>query len=293
MPTSSGRRGRSRASRRWTRPAIRATRRTPTASRCSGRSTGWPVVRRAIRRARSTTVTACGPRKPWATRSSASSTASRTTRSATPAQSWRRIDDEWLGGVGRLALQLDRGVNNTSLALAFELPGGRTLIFPGDAQIGNWLSWDEVTFEDEAGSKLPTTAKQLLNRAVFYKVGHHGSHNATRKAGGLEEMTGGDLVAMIPTDEKFALTQSPPHGWKMPFSDLYDALKKFTHHRVLRADRGEDELSTEAEETDATATAWAAFAGRVTFAKKLLERDAEAEKKAPDQPLYVEYKIPE
>ena len=206
---------------------------------------------------------------------------------------WRRIDDEWLGGVGRLALQLDSGVNNTSLALAFELPGGRTLIFPGDAQIGNWLSWDGVTFTDEAGNKLPATAKQLLNRAVLYKVGHHGSHNATRKAGGLEEMTGSELVAMIPTDEKFALTQSPPHGWKMPFTDLNDALKKYTHHRVLRADRGEDELSNEGKETDATAAVWTAFAGRVTFAKKLLERDPEAEKTAPDQPLYVEYRIPE
>jgi hypothetical protein len=205
---------------------------------------------------------------------------------------WRRIDDEWLGGVGKLALQLDTGVNNTSLALAFELPGGRTLIFPGDAQIGNWLSWDDVKFKDETGHDLPVTAKQLLNRAVFYKVGHHGSHNATRKVGGLEEMTGGELVAMIPTDEAFALTQSPPHGWKMPYKDLNDALKTFTNHRILRADRDKDALAAEGEETDAPAATWAAFTGRVTFATKKLERDPNKEKDAPDQPLYVEYSIP-
>ena len=227
------------------------------------------------------------------THSSASSTASRTTRSATPARSGGGSTTTGSAAIGRLALQLDRGVNNTSLALAFELPGGRTLIFPGDAQIGNWLSWDDVSFKDEAGNTLPTTSKQLLNRAVFYKVGHHGSHNATRKAGGLEEMTSGELVAMIPTDEQFALKQSPPHGWKMPFSDLMTRCKKFTSHRVLRADRGKDDLKSQAEDSDATEAAWSAFAGRVTFATKLLERDPDSEKDAPDQPLYVEYSIPE
>ena len=35
-------------------------------------------------------------------------------------QSWRRIDADWLGIAADLAMQLDRGVNNTSLVLAFE-----------------------------------------------------------------------------------------------------------------------------------------------------------------------------
>ena len=34
---------------------------------------------------------------------------------------WRRIEDDWLGAAGSLALQLDSDTNNTSLALAFEL----------------------------------------------------------------------------------------------------------------------------------------------------------------------------
>jgi len=178
-------------------------------------------------------------------------------------------------------------VNNTSLALAFELPDGRTLIFPGDAQIGNWLSWDNLKFKTPAGE--PVTAKDLLHRAVFYKVGHHGSHNATRKVGGLEEMTGGELVAMIPTDEKFALKQSPPHGWKMPFTKLYAALKTHTRFRILRADRGEEELAP--PDGDVSSALWDSFTGRVTFSGDKLERDA-SEKGAKDQPLYVEYTIP-
>ena len=47
-------------------------------------------------------------------------------------------------GAGRLALQLDSDTNNTSLVLAIELiASGRVLLFPGDAQVGNWLSWHE------------------------------------------------------------------------------------------------------------------------------------------------------
>ena len=47
-------------------------------------------------------------------------------------QSWRRIDADWLGIAADLAMQLDRGVNNTSLVLAFEfIDTGRVVLFPG------------------------------------------------------------------------------------------------------------------------------------------------------------------
>ncbi|CAN5853006.1 hypothetical protein BH23PLA1_BH23PLA1_13500 [soil metagenome] len=203
---------------------------------------------------------------------------------------WRRIDDEWLGGIGHLALQLDTGVNNTSLALAFELPDGRTLIFPGDAQVGNWLSWAEVTFKDGTGRELFVTVQQLLNRAVLYKVGHHGSHNATLKPGGLEEMTSAELVAMIPTDEAFAKTKRPPaDGWKMPSFELYEALTTFTHHRILRADQGATDLDAEVG-NDAASPRWKEFRGRVTFAEETFTADPKD--LGPPKPLYVEYTIP-
>ncbi len=211
---------------------------------------------------------------------------------ADPVAEWRRIDYEWLvGGLSRLALQLDVGVNNTSLALAFELPDGRTLIFPGDAQIGNWLSWGTLTFKVKGpgGRDTDVTSKDLLNRAVFYKVGHHGSHNATMKVGGLEEMTSGDLVAMIPTDQAYASTKRPPKtGWEMPAHGVNEALQGFTNGRIIRADHASaDQLDDEVDETARASRSWTDFLARVRFDGKF---PAEAQK--AESPLYVEYTIP-
>lgn len=112
----------------------------------------------------------------------------------------RRIDSDWLNSAADLALQIDSYTNNTSLVLAFELPDTReVLLFVGDAQIGSWQSWFEVKFADAE-----LTVGDLLSRTIFYKVGHHGSHNATLKLGGLESMTSSKLVAAIPVDEQFA-----------------------------------------------------------------------------------------
>ena len=224
-------------------------------------------------------------------RSFASTTASRAIPGR-PGRRWRRIDHEWLvGGLSRLALQLDVGVNNTSLALAFELPDGRTLIFPGDAQIGNWLSWGTLKFKvkDRADRDVEVTSKDLLNRAVFYKVGHHGSHNATMKAGGLEEMTSGDLVAMIPTDQEFASTKRPPKtGWEMPANGVHEALLGFTNGRIIRADHGStDQLDEEVDETARTSRSWKEFRSRVRF-----DGEFPPEAKKAGKPLYVEYTIP-
>jgi hypothetical protein len=208
---------------------------------------------------------------------------------ADPVGEWRRIDFEWLvGGLSRLALQLDVGVNNTSLALAFELPDGRTLIFPGDAQIGNWLSWRTLTFKvkDKAGRDVEVTSKDLLNRAVFYKVGHHGSHNATMKVGGLEEMTSGDLVAMIPTDQDYARTKRPPEtGWEMPAHGVYEALRGFTNGRIIRADHASaDQLAQEVDTTVQGSRSWQEFLARIKFDGKF-----PVDAQRADGPLFVEY----
>jgi beta-lactamase superfamily II metal-dependent hydrolase len=68
---------------------------------------------------------------------------------------------------------LDDQMNNTSLILLFEV-GGKKLLFPGDAQIENW-SWAL----EGAPDKMRT--RKLLAGVDFYKVGHHGSRNATPK----------------------------------------------------------------------------------------------------------------
>lgn len=116
---------------------------------------------------------------------------------------YRTIDHTWLDAAGQFALQLDGAINNTSLVLAIEIAdSGKVLLFPGDAQVGSWLSWHEHKWDvpnDPSGKTVDVT--DLLKRTVLYKVSHHGSHNATIKDKGLELMTSPDLVAMIPEKE--------------------------------------------------------------------------------------------
>jgi hypothetical protein len=147
-------------------------------------------------------------------------------------QQYRRIDGDWLGAAGSVALKLDSDTNNTSLVLAFELPGGDVLLFAADAQVGNWLSWHDQPYPAD-GRKV--TAGEILSRTVLYKVGHHGSHNATLRENGLETMNHPRLAAMIPIVEEVARKQGRS-GWQMPFPDLKEELLVRTSGRVLRGD---------------------------------------------------------
>jgi hypothetical protein len=147
------------------------------------------------------------------------------------AGNWRRVDNDWLASSVDLALQLDGRTNNSSLVLAFELiDSGRVLLFAADAQIGNWLSWSAVTFEEPG--KAPVKADDLVRRTVFYKVGHHGSRNATRAAA-LEMMDRSNLVAFSPTDESLAGRV----GWKdFPAPKTTARLHQLTSGRFIQSD---------------------------------------------------------
>ena len=95
-----------------------------------------------------------------------------------------------------MALKLDSDTNNTSLALAIELvPSGKVLLFPGDAQAGNWNSWHKLKWPRKDDPDHPVTVADLMSRTVLYKVGHHASHNATLRDKGLELMVDPDLVS--------------------------------------------------------------------------------------------------
>lgn len=162
-----------------------------------------------------------------------------------PAQGWRQIEKDWLKAFGQLALDLDSDTNNTSLVLAFEfVKTGEVLLFVGDAQVGNWQSWADVKFT-VPGRVQTLPAHDLLNRTVFYKVGHHGSHNATLKAGGLELMNRPGLVAFIPLDKATAKAQGRKDengvqkGWDMPAEPLFHALVEKADERVVLSDVGE------------------------------------------------------
>jgi len=85
--------------------------------------------------------------------------------------------------------------------------------------VGNWLSWQKVQWKEDNKT---LTALNLLQRTAFYKVGHHGSHNATLRSKGLELMPYG-LTAMIPVDHDMAVKK---HWNGMPLQQLLDAFKE-------------------------------------------------------------------
>lgn len=152
-------------------------------------------------------------------------------RQPSPAGEWRRIETDWLLTAEKLALKLDSNTNNTSLALAFELGNGDVLLFPGDAQVGNWQSWHQVNWPQLTP---PVSGPDLLRRTVLYKVGHHASENATLSESGLELMESENLVALVPVDAE----QAKKKNWNMPYPPLYERLLAKTKGRVLRADQG-------------------------------------------------------
>lgn len=154
---------------------------------------------------------------------------------------WRRIDNEWLYSAEQLALDMNDFTNNASLVLAFELGrGGKVLLFAADAQRGNWVSWAEKEWLDGAES---VSARDLLARTVLYKVGHHGSHNATLN-GAVEDVypnlswmglknSGNEFTAMITAVRAWAETQK---GWDHPLASIKEALLEKASGRVFQTD---------------------------------------------------------
>jgi hypothetical protein len=73
-----------------------------------------------------------------------------------------------------LVRMVDNRINNTSLILLFEV-GNKRLLFPGDAQIEDW-EWALNKAKNKA------SVRKRLRDVTFYKVGHHGSLNATPRS---------------------------------------------------------------------------------------------------------------
>ncbi len=114
-----------------------------------------------------------------------------------------------------LAFSLDKAMNNTSLVTLLMFRD-TYLLFPGDAQYGNWRWW----LENE-------NADDILARINFYKVSHHGSVNATPKDA-VEKMSVGNFGAMVST-------QSSP--WEsIPKPELMTALSDCATNRIVRSD---------------------------------------------------------
>ena len=175
---------------------------------------------------------------------------------------WRTIDHDWMMNADSLAMHIGNYTNNTSLALAFLLPTGDVLLFPGDAQLGNWESWPENTFTAKdplTNSKTDFTIDELMRRTIFYKASHHGSHNGTLKERGLELMNQDKLVAMVPVDRKDPMTAQ----YNMPYTKLMNGLKRKTQGRLIRMDDDKNFLKTKPGEMPAAV--YTKFKSEVSF----------------------------
>lgn len=179
---------------------------------------------------------------------------------------WRRIDRDWLYSADQLALDMNDQTNNSSVVLAFELSkGGKVLLFVADAQRGNWISWSKKSFRD---GRSRVTARDLLSRTVLYKVGHHGSHNATLNGQPTDTYTNlawmgegeyaTEFCAMITAVRKWAETQK---GWDHPMKAIKDALLKKAAGRVFQTDTDFEMMQMV---PDGVQHEWDAFAARTT-----------------------------
>jgi hypothetical protein len=122
-------------------------------------------------------------------------------------------------------VMIDKAMNNTSVILLFEV-GNKKLLFPGDAQIENW----EYCLKHAPNH---AAIRKLLAAVDVYKVGHHGSLNATpktlyndfaKKGSGTDRMT--TLISTMPG------VHGESKETAVPRSTLVDALKRDTSYHT-------------------------------------------------------------
>lgn len=205
-------------------------------------------------------------------------------------QAWRQINSDYLMGTDDLGIKLNTGMNNTSLVLAMEIgQTGEVLFFSGDAEFGVWNDWEkDRTSPDRVGKRQYTwtlpdhsdqtrpprtvTAEDLMARTVFYKMGHHGSHNATPNKRGVAKLSNPNLHSMIPVDGAMAEN----FKWDIPYERLTPQFGGRTIPHI-RSD----------EATDATI----AEAQRLSDANPLPSGAVVTWSKDPDGDLYVDWKL--
>jgi beta-lactamase superfamily II metal-dependent hydrolase len=127
--------------------------------------------------------------------------------------------------------KLDGTLNNQSLVVLFTCRG-KKLLFVGDAQWGNWSYWLYGKPVSGTDPGVTARARDILGSIDFYKVGHHGSTNATPipAVGALNH----NCVAMCST--AVGAYGSVKKKTEVPRIDLIKALETRTGDRLVRSD---------------------------------------------------------
>src|SRR6266702_2053650 len=136
-----------------------------------------------------------------------------------------------------LVRDLDSVMNNTSIILLFEV-GNRKLLFPGDAQIENW----SYALNNQKW-------QGLLKDVNLYKVGHHGSLNATPRSLWKLFINKGDEGAQDRL-ETLCSTRSGKHGdarsgTEVPRALLVAELEKQSDFKSTESYRAPNKLSSD------------------------------------------------
>ena len=146
---------------------------------------------------------------------------------------------------------IDSTLNNQSLVILFTCRN-RKLLFVGDAQWGNWAYWLYGKTVRGKPPGISQRAREILASVDFYKVGHHGSTNATPipVVGALPV----NCAAMCSTETGYP-RERRTYGnvlakTEVPRTALMDALETRTRRKLVRSDwiaAGEAPASPEAK----------------------------------------------
>lgn len=149
----------------------------------------------------------------------------------TEAQIERHITENEPDALAAAAQNADNAINNQSVVVLFGFRG-KTMLFCGDAQWGNWANF---LFGGPVGasSQLTAASSQILGSLDFLKVGHHGSTNAT-PIDVVKALRQG-CVAMCSTDP--GAYGNPSKGTEVPRAPLMAALATKTGNQLARSDQ--------------------------------------------------------
>jgi beta-lactamase superfamily II metal-dependent hydrolase len=131
------------------------------------------------------------------------------------------------------AKTLDNFLNNQSLVVLFTY-AGKKLLFAGDAQGGNWEYWMFGGTPTKAPSvdQIEKDSKEILGHLDFYKMGHHGSTNAT-PVSAVTAMGAGNFPTMCSTQaDSFGTVDNESEVPRIPLLDAL-ALKS----KIVRSDQ--------------------------------------------------------